>query len=252
MNHNERNELRRAMEEVAALPPGDPQREQVLRQIEGAGEWAREAWADLLKEDEQRRLTLRHVEVPEDLTQRLKTIPDQVVAQPSSVLRTRHRVVGVAAAACLLLVGLVGLNQVWRDQPDLDRAAQELVRLAVQDHLKRPELTLASSQPHQIESHLQGEVTFPVRVPPMNQQGFVLIGGRVCSFDDQAIAYTRWRDGRREHSLYQFAAADFRLPAEFTPRKVEVPATPEHPQNYEVLIWSSDHCAYVMVCEGQL
>lgn len=246
MNSTNQDALRRAMEEVAVLPPGHPQREQTLRQVEAAGTWARDAWAEMLKEDEQCRLELRDVEPPVDLTQRLKAIPDQA-AQSTRLRLTRRRAVGAIAAACLLLVGLLGIN-LWPDEPDPERVMQDLVRLAVQDHRDRPELTVASSQPHRIESHLQGGLTFPVRVPPM-EQGFSLVGGRICSFDRHPIAHTRWQEGAREHSLYQLAAADFRLSPDFTPRKLEIPATPEHPQRYEVLIWSSGHCVYVMVCE---
>lgn len=253
MNHEHREQLCQAMEEVVSLPTDHPRRKAVLRQVETAGEWARTYWADLVREEEQLRLELRDVPAPQGLNQRLNAIPEQVSAANRRHWTMRYRMAATLAAACLVL--LVSLLVNLRSQrPDFEQAAQHVARLAVDDHLKQPELAIAASEPDQVASHLQPHVAFVVDVPSMDQ-ALSLLGGRICSFDERPIAHTRWQDPAqegKEHSIYQFCAADFDLPERFMPTRIEVPAVPGQSQAYEVLIWSAGQCAYVMVCEGPI
>lgn len=250
MNHDHQAYLRQAMEEVVSLPADHPRRQEVLRQVEAAGEWAHTYWADLVRDDEQLRMELRHVPAPEGLNERLKTIPEQMNATSRWQWMPRSRVAAMLAAACLVLVALLIMN--LRSQPqEFEQAIQHVARLAVDDHLKRPELSVATSEPAQVASHLQPHVAFAVDVPPMDK-ALSLVGGRICTFDERPIAYTRWRDREqegKEHSVYQFCAADFDLPEQFMPMRIKVPAVPGRSQAYEALIWSAGECAYVMVCE---
>ena len=251
MNHNQQAQLRQAMEEVVSLPTDHPRRQAVLRQIEREGKWARTDWAELVREEEQLRLELRNVAAPEGLRERLQAIPDQ-----ASVAHRRHwsrhyRVAGMLAAACLVLAAILLVN-LRPDSPSFEQAVQHVANLAVDDHLKRPELSITTGDPAQVASHLQPHVAFAIDVPSMDH-ALSLIGARICKFDERPIAHTRWRDRQREgkeHSVYQFCAADFDLPEQFIPMRIEVPAVPGRSQAYEVLIWSAGECAYVMVCEG--
>lgn len=250
MTRADHQALRQAMEKAAALPPEDPRRQEVLERVEAAGEWAREEWAELVSEAERLRLALRDVPAPEGLPQRLKAIPAQTQATPPRAWGRRYRTAAVLAAACLLLAA--GLLVNLRSQPPaLEQTKLHLARLAVEDHAERPELSISSGEPEQVAHQLQPHVAFAVNVPPIDH-ALSLVGGRICSFEERPIAHTRWRYDGETHSLYQLAAADFDLPEQFMPIRIEVPAVPGQSQAYDVLIWSAGECAYVMVCEGPL
>lgn len=257
MNHEQHDHdrqkeaLRQAMEEAVLLPAEDPRRVEALRQVEAAGGWARTCWADLVREQEQWRLELRDVATPGGLNASLKAIPDHVAhATHRRSWTTRYRAAAVLAAACLALAALLLVN-LRSESVDFEQAAHHVARLAVEDHLKRADLSIASSERNQVASHLQPHVAFAVDVPPM-EPTLSLVGGRICAFDERPIAHTRWQHDGKEHSVYQFCAADFDLPEQFMPTRIEVPAIPGQSQAYDVLIWSAGECAYVMVCEGPL
>lgn len=250
MNQDQREQLRQAMEEAVSLPADHPRRREVLGQIEGAGDWARTYWAELLGDEEQRRLELRNVPAPEGLHERLRAIPDQVDAAHRRHWPMQYRVAATLAAACLVLAAILAAN-LRSESPSFEQAVQHVANLAVDDHFQRPELSVATSDPAHVASRLQPHVTFAIDVPSMDH-ALSLIGGRICKFDEHPIAYTRWREGERDgkkHSVYQFRAADFDLPEQFMPVRIEVPAVPGRSPAHEVLVWSAGECAYVMVCE---
>lgn len=257
MSQEQRNNLRRSMEEAVVLPPDDPRRAAVLREVESAGGWARTYWAELVRDQEQVRLALRDVPPPEGLAEALKPIPDQAQATHGRRWRRRSQAAVVLAAACLAVAAVLFVSM--RGQtPEFEQAARHVVQLALDDHLEQPELSVTADEPAQVAAHLQPRVSFAVDVPPMDP-ALSLVGGRICTFEDRPIAYTRWRQDGAERpggseaktfSLYQFCAADFDLPERFMPVQYAVPAVPGQPQAHTVLVWSAGECAYVMVCDG--
>ncbi|MCH8210228.1 MAG: hypothetical protein IIB99_02535 [Planctomycetes bacterium] len=246
-NHTE-NDLRRRMEDAASLPPDDPSRQEVLRRIEEAGTWAEQQWLELLMENEQVRLALRHIQPPQGLEEELLLIPSPTVPRRWF---TRTRLLSRSVAATYLLLA-VGFGLIWlQHRPPLSEATQHLAMLAIRDHVKRPELTVQSTDRSEIEARLKPLAAFPISIPTLNS-GYELVGGRVCKFDSRPIISTRWQYRGRDHSLYQVRLGDFDLPREFVPQVVTAPSIPPNPGAHRVVIWSDGQCAFALVCvDGQ-
>ena len=97
-------ELQRRMAEAAALPPHDPYRIETARLVTEAGDWAEQQWLELMREDEQLRLDLQHVDPPVGLIDRLLAVPDQTAPRDS---RLRNSLGWAAAVAAMLALATV-------------------------------------------------------------------------------------------------------------------------------------------------
>ena len=244
--------LQQQMEQAALLPEHDPARQAVVDRVRQAGPAAHAQWASLLEQTERLRLMSQDVTTPSNLAERLRAIPGHVQARRSRRIRwPGPAAASTLAAACLLIVALAGLSLLRSAGPDFEHAASEVVRLTIHDHRQQPALSFATDNPRAVADHLQPGVHFPIRVPDMPADK-ALAGGRVCSFDGRPLAYTRWHDHRlgRAHSLYQLCIHDFNLPEDFVPRRIDIPATPDHPQPLAVTLWpAGDDCAFALVEE---
>jgi len=133
MTHLRDDELR-AMEEAALLPENDPRGRELVEAIDGAGA-ERNAWCAILAENEDLRLRLRSVDVPEGLTDRVRSV--RTGSRPSKRRRVSP-VRGALIAAALVLVSALALFAV-RSPLDAERTIYELATLAAMDHAARPE-----------------------------------------------------------------------------------------------------------------
>jgi len=255
MSDTVHDDFQRRMEEASLLGADDPKRQALIMEIQQAGEVAEKSWLDALQENEQLRLALRHVQPSDGLQSRLLQIADQSVPLRRHL---KNNWIGAAAIVVLLLTAvLIVIAQSMRN-PVLAEQIHALAMLAVHDHDKRPELVVESDEPAAVVSHLGSLVSFPVRIPNLNDShggnggaggDYRLLGGRVCKFDSRPLIYTRWQCRGSDCSLYQVRLSDFDLPREFLPQEVQVPATPTDPIAHRVLVWPDGQCVYALVEE---
>lgn len=248
--------LRKAMAEASLLSADDPVRRQLEQDVARSGEWAQREWLDLIREDENLRITLRQVEVAPGLLPRLLLIPDRVpgIKQTHESLwlrwfnaigaTWRHRLL---AAACLAFV--VAAAAFWRagSLPHEDRRVETLALLAMQDHLNENNLAVRSTEPRRVESELANSLGFPVQLPELGDR-FTLMGGRPCHLGGHLVAFTLWRTpGGGISSLFQFRLSDFGLST--LTRKLVVrssePAASGAP--CEVTVWPAGEHGYALV-----
>jgi hypothetical protein len=243
MNPQEIEQLRRRMEEVAALPHEAPDRQAVLRlvsQIEGTLE---QEWLDLIREDERLRLGLARVNAPPELEQRLLAIPRQ--SRPRSRwLISRSRWLS-AAAAIVVVVLAVGAVVVTRSHR-LERTLDDIATLTMASHDSQPQLTVTSSDWDAVKATVNGALYFPVDRPTLDPS-FKLIGGRVIKLAGASMMYTRWERGGKIYSLYQFCGKDFGLHAPLPRQVIDRKLTPKTRCN--VTVWTEGHCDYAFVAD---
>jgi hypothetical protein len=237
--------LRWQMEEAATLPPDDPNRQDVARQVAELGPEAEAEWLELLEQDEKLRLELRAVETPPGLHQRLLT---EAPAGGTRFTRWLWRTWAGVAAVALLAVS-VWASGLWLGGDAAPNQAASLAPQIVQDHLSRPELVVQSENTQQLVQQLGGRTELPIHIPHLGD-GYQLVGGRICELKDQQIVYTRWQRDGQQQSLYQFSARDIALDESGAPLRVSVPATASNSQRHEVVFWPGHNCVYALVTPG--
>ena len=236
------SKLEQEMGEAAALPPDDPRRRALEQRLAGDATSTDQQWRDLLLENDGFRDNLATVEVPKDLEDRLLAVAgDQSQPQLRSWTRWSW---GLAAAAVLLIV--VGVEAVRRY--DADARMQTIALLAINNHLNHLEdhgVQAESGDKRTLEAALAEQVGFEVRVPELDDR-LQLSGGRKCKLGTHVVAFTLWRDGGGEYSLFQFQPDRFGLPATIQPTLVHStqPAATEH--TCGAWIWTEGSCGYVL------
>lgn len=213
-------ELERRIEEALLLPEGDAKREAVRHEAESLGEPGAKRWSALEREQDALRAALRDAPTPPGMRQRLLEIPGARTARRPM----RARAAILAAAACLLLVagGALLLNQ--RAEA---RASERLATLAMHDHLSRPELVVRESEPAALFAALTPLAPYPVSAPEVMRSARP-VGGRICTFGETPIVYTRWREGAEEVSMYQVRRRDFGFGAGDLARRIHLAAGGGH------------------------
>jgi len=191
-------EYDRELEEAVLLPEGDSTREEARRSIESQGEEGARRWAELLDEHERLRTALRATSIPPGLERRLLDIPRRRGPERPQV----KRVWSAAAAATIVVALTAALLLFLPRSTDPDAAAERLAALATHDHLSQPELVVTTRDRAEFTAALGARAPFSVRIPA-EMGGASLIGGRLCTFGESPIIYSRWRgsDGDAELSL---------------------------------------------------
>jgi len=240
MTHLRDDELR-AMEEAALLPEDDPRCREFVEEIGGAVA-ERNAWCAILAENEDLRLRLRGVDIPQGLTDRVRSV------RTGSGSSKRRRVIpvrGALIAAGLVLVAALGVFAL-RYPPDAERAIHELATLAAMDHAARPELTVQTAELDTLAARLRSSAPFQLNIDAP-EPGAVLTGGRVCSFGDRPLVYTRWSDADEDIALYQVDRRAFGLRARLSKTEVDIPEDGSRVSRCRVRIWSDVEFGYVIV-----
>jgi len=235
------DELRWQMEEAATLPPDAPKRQAVAREVTRLGAEAEAQWLELLQQDEKLRLELRGVDPPNGLHDRLLSEAPPTRARRASPLR--RAAIGAAALAILVTV-LAGAMR-WLPSGEGHQPAALAPRL-VGDHSSEPALTVRADETTRLIERLRGASELPVHIPHLGD-GYRLVGGRICRVDDEPAVYTRWRQGDRLHSLYQFNAEAIALDGSAKPHRVSVPRRDAAGPGYAVVFWPGHECVYALV-----
>lgn len=243
MNLQEREQLRRDMDEAVLLPEDHPTRKQVMQRVQQAGDWAEEHWVELVTMNERMRLDLPQVTPPTGLTERLLTITATTQTRRHSSVKRR---VVAGAFAAILVIGLAVWQ--WPAGPgDGATAAQAVAQLAAADHLQEPVMTVRSSNPDEVEAALDAATALAVRMPDLGND-YQIEGGRICKFDKHPVVYTCWRRDGRMHSLYQFKPEAFGMRRGFNRTQTIIQSSPDLPAQ-RVEIWSDGPSGYALVCE---
>jgi len=79
----------------------------------------------------------------------------------------------------------------------------------------------------------------------------VLTGGRVCSFGDRPLVYTRWSDADEDIAVYQVDRRAFGLRAGLSKTEVAIPEDGSLVSRCRVQIWSDVKYGYVIVHDQQ-
>ncbi len=75
-----------------------------------------------------------------------------------------------------------------------------------------------------------------------------LVGGLKSRIDDKPVVYTRWERDGQVCAVYQFCKQDFPMGGDLAaPQKIRTPRPGQ--SDYEVTLWTEDHCAYALVAE---
>ncbi len=262
--------LTERMSEAAALPPHDPRRLEVSREVVTAGEAMEQKWLEMIAEDERLRLELLHVEPPVGMQERLLNLPDQTVAPP-------WRLGWLSVARAAAIAGLIGLG-VWAltgpqdpllisthpgastQNPDPDQQVRQQIsslgRAAldhVAKHAKHPHhLKLASNDAAALEKDLNRKVNFQVRIPRLSG-GYALVGANICRIQNIDAICTHWTKNGQRYTLIQFCQGQCALPAEFQKQIVTDDHQPYRPdESPQAIFWSENTIAYALVPESAL
>jgi len=213
-------ELERRIEEALLLPEGDAKRDAVRREAESLGEPGARRWSALEREQDALRAALRDAPTPPGMRERLLEIPR--AETPRRPMRIRAAI--LAAAACLLLVAGGAL---LLDRRAEAQAGERLATLAMHDHLSRPELVVHENEPAALFAALTPLAPYPVSAPEQMRAARP-VGGRICTFGETPIVYTRWREGDEEVSMYQVRRGDFGFGAGDLARRIRLNAGGGH------------------------
>jgi len=259
MNARDESLLRQAMGEAAVLPPEDPARRAVERQVVESGRWAEIEWQALLQETDCLREQLARVPVPTDLEERLLGLARNAVSptpteSAGSWRRRRTWLIAIAASAAVALI-TVGITRHARETTPLLQVA----RLAINNHVAHLDdlhLSVTTDDPTRLREALAGVVPFEIVAPQRHRDykfndSLALVGGRPCKLGAHPVAYSLWRNekGTLSCSLYQFRTADFGLPEDQprTPVRVVEPGNGDEAR--EAHIWCEGRFGFVVVRE---
>jgi len=232
------SELERRIEEALLLPEDDAKREAVRRDAEALGEPGARRWSELAREQDALRAALRHAQPSPGMRERLLEIPGASPARRPM----RAGAAILAAAACLLLVAG---GAFLLDRRAEAQASERLATLAMHDHLSRPELIVRESEPEALFAALTPLAPYPVSAPREIRHAQP-IGGRICTFGETPIVYTRWREGAEEISMYQVHRRDFDIGAGDLTRSIRLAAGGGH-EPCNVTLHAADDFVFAIV-----
>jgi len=237
-------DLRRRMEEAVLLPVDHPARQELHELASAHGERSQREWCAVQNENEQLLDELQRISAPPGLKDRLLLIPAATPRRSRVWMKSM-----LAAAAVLAVITTVVVSIVLRPGTDsFDQSIAHVASLVAADHTARPHLTVLASNPREAIENLQPNA--PFRVDLTTTPGAAtLVGGRICSFDEGPLVYTRWKGPRGDISMYQLRLADFALPANLPPRAAGQNQA-DDPGECRVRMWSDDHFAYAIVVDG--
>ncbi len=238
---NRHDDDRRALEEAALLPEDDARRREVVDGLEDTGE-DRQAWCDIVAENEDLRLRLRGVEAPANLLERVRAVRGPVM---HARRRRPSLMTGALIAATVLLALTVGLLALRSGVPT-DSATYELATLAAMDHAARPEMTVKTDDLDALAAALDDELPFDFSIT-RPEPGAVLIGGRLCTFGERPLVYTCWRIDGEEVAMYQVRRSEFGLAARQSRREMDIPAQGSRESRCWACVWTDARFAYVLV-----
>ncbi len=236
------NDPRARLLELASLPPGDPGRKDLDRELELIPEAERARWRHVMNETDLLYTNLPQVDVPPDLEAKLLQIPSapQTAAQsgslaPAPLAKIAPRRWGLYAASLLILVPIAGFA-IW-NMPHAGTVpgpvvaipavvfdaskANEVASLAEQLQLSPPPLSITSSDPVVVQQALDGSFkTHVSRFPAMVLQpklpaSATLLGGGVVPFGNTYAAFTRWTSGSNTITVYQIDGQPLKIPDSF-------------------------------------
>lgn len=240
MTHQHDDE-RRALEEAALLSEDDPRRREIVDGLEGMGE-AHDMWCAIVRENEDLRLRLRDVDTPPGLIERTRGVRHGTA--PPRRARPLKRTL---TAAIALLVTVVGVLLVRSGGIDPAYGpTYELATLAAMDHAARPKMAVTTDDLNILASSLGDSLPFDLGITAPEPSA-VLLGGRLCSFGDRPIVYTRWRTEGGEIAIYQMEQRAFGLRPGIGPVDIETPENGSPDSRCNVRVWTDDRFAYVSV-----
>ncbi len=245
MTPEELEQLRRRMEEVAALPHEAPQRQAIVRQISQIDGGLEQEWLELVREDERLRLELSRVDPPQDLSQRLLAIPEQSRPRRRWLFLPRSLWVPAVAAVLVVAVGVWAIVTTRSHQHQ--RTLDDIAALTMASHETQPQLAITTGDWDTVKASVRGDLYFPVDRPKLDPS-FKLIGGRVVKLAGASMVYTRWQSGGKFYSLYQFCGKEFGLNAPVPRQVIKRRLTPK--TRCKVTVWTEDHCDYALVADG--
>lgn len=225
---------------AALLPPEHDTRHAVEARVIEMGEEAEARWLAILQEDEELRLSLHHIETPENLHARLLRIPEETPRRP---VFARFRPLLATAAALVAVTGLVLL--VGQDDAGPDRRAlQAITLMAADDHANDRSLAIRTADRERLSSELLGTLPFVASLPDLGSD-FALAGGRASQWGGFPVAYSLWERSRETYSLIEFRAGDLHLPATMPRMKVCCDQYANAP--FDVVIWTEKGRGYALV-----
>ncbi len=260
MTLQDRETTRQWMTEAAALPTGEPQRQQLEEAIVAAGSWAQQEWSDHLREDCCLQERLVDVDLPAGLEERLLAVPDLEPtaavrqAQPSksqhsSRPSSRHRFARAAVAFIAAAVLCVTCFVLLKENGDAQRL-RTVALLAINNHVNHiddPHLSIETDSAAELRRMLAGEVEFEVIVPSIDKE-LRLVGGRKCKLGTHPVAFSLWvgPDGK-PCSLFQFRVSDFGLQSSLSRKMIAAKNLAVSNGISEALIWTDGEFGYAFV-----
>lgn len=237
------------MEEVAALSPSDSLRHQVETEIVVAGKWAQDEWILIQSLDAALRIKLREAQSTPAFEERLLSLVEDTRKARSNLTRRFSRR-ALAFAGVGLMVLLMGLLWFKVGEHNRSNRLKQIGLAAITDFSKNSEVTVESADRSLVLATLSPTVQFKAGFPALDEE-YLLLGGRRCSINGNAVIKTDWiRDGIA-YSLYQFCPEDFGLENRIPTRRVsQVDANRTMMGN--AVIWSEGDCAYVLTSGSSL
>jgi len=232
---------RHQMEHAVLLPENDPRRVAASADAQRTEVRAR-LWDAVLAEHRDLEDRLRDVPLPDGLVDRLRRIPSE-----SSRPRRERRWLRVMSLAAVLAF-TIGVGWYFSagigDGPD--QPIETLAMLAALDHSSDPTLTVRTDDLSVLSSTLAKSAPFEIAIrPPVS--GAMLDGGRLCSFGDRPIVYTRWRTASGGLALYQMEHRTFGIRPGLPPVDINAPKDGSPNSRCRVRVWSDNRFAYVVV-----
>lgn len=244
MSPDGREQLRRRMEEAAALPHEAPQRLAIVREISQIDVSLEQEWLELIREDERLRLELARVQPAPDLAQRLLAIPDQ--SRPRRRWPSPPKSLWLSAVAAMLIVAGTAVFVMTSRSHRFQRRLDDIATLTMASHDTQPQLAITTDDWNAVKASVQTALYYPVDRPKLDPS-FKLIGGGIVKLAGASMMYTRWERGGKLYSLYQFCGKEFGLHAPLARQVIERKLTPKTRCN--VTVWTEGHCDYALVSD---
>lgn len=244
--------------ELSLLPADDPERLRFVAELPSLDGQTRQCWAALLSEEQLLRGALRQVETPPQLLANLNKLIDKPgrIALPGKPLSVpwpmaMAAVLGVLAVGGYFIWGVYHpsvSHQVVQLQTLPPDTVKQIESLALVDYQSPPQLDIPFSDRAALQAALQTKMGSHCSLPvtlPQTPADYHLVGGSVVPLGNGNAVYTQWTHEGHRVALFQFAPANFSIPAAFRAEQGQLNST------LAVALWpgNRDACAWVAIAE---
>jgi hypothetical protein len=245
------------LRELANLPRDAAARQAMEERLASVEPVEREYWIGYLRLTDRLHAELEGIKAPPAFEDTLLSIADQ--ERPASKWRIAVRkTMNWRSIAAVLLLAIASRN-LWtwystlpaRPQPLENSLAMTLSHEAIVELESHPTLDVTSNDAGAVREAIASRgAPFALVLHPRGKAD--LLGGGVVDFRGTPAAYTRWKSGDANYTVYQFDGSKMGVPASFASTEQKPTELWHDKERYSVVIWPGKlgGCTWVSVCEN--